>query len=563
MSKTQIQTGRFENRTTFIFALIVILALVVTDVRVISQTDGTSTYWLLPNEQPSDTFTDVLMISPTETYLTGETGTIYKSTNYTKNYNAVFSASQKLSTIEGNSSFMLAAGANGLVYQSSDGAIWNQIVINELIGKLITDIEIQGKHVWMIGEYGLIAYSNNSAQDFVIQTSPRIENLYGIDFLNASHGWIVGDNGVVLKTTTYGNSWITINSGTTVSLNSINIEVSSALRMWIGGNNGTFLASYGASFGASFLKIDTGTTANINDIYSPIFGIVWAVGEDSTILGFRGNEFKNKQVLEDEAKGINFLAVYAFENEAISVGDKIYYNKEGLIPAFLTEKNWEDWWFFATEVEPLLLVGMVAALKVIAVSITLGFLIGLFMATLRTINNRPLNIFATAYSDLFRNTPMIVQLFFITFGLPELGFNPPLFIDAVMGLSLNTGAYQSEIIRSGIQAIPRGQMEAARSLGMSNIQAMKEIILPQAVRLTIPPLSNEAVILFLNSSLLSVIAYEEITRVGQIVANSTFLYARTFLFVALTYFIVTYSITQILRRVEKKLKIPGLGGGEI
>ena len=106
-------------------------------------------------------------------------------------------------------------------------------------------------------------------------------------------------------------------------------------------------------------------------------------------------------------------------------------------------------------------------------------------------------------------------------------------------------------------------MEAARSLGMTNVEAMRHIILPQAVRITIPPLSNEAVIMFLNTAQLSVIAYEEITRIGQLVATTTFLWSRTFLYVALTYFVITYSITQALRRLEKKLKIPGLGGGEL
>ncbi|MHA2504732.1 MAG: amino acid ABC transporter permease, partial [Candidatus Kariarchaeaceae archaeon] len=212
---------------------------------------------------------------------------------------------------------------------------------------------------------------------------------------------------------------------------------------------------------------------------------------------------------------------------------------------------------------PLLLGGLWAAVQVIVFSLFIGFFIGLIMATFRTINNRPLNFISTAYSDLFRNTPLLVQLFFIAFGLPELGWNPPIFLDAIIALSLNTGAYQSEIIRSGIQAIPKGQMEAARSLGMTNVQAMRNIILPQAVRITIPPLSNEAVIMFLNTAQLSVIAYEEITRVGQLVATTTFLWSRTFVYVAMTYFVITYSITQLLRRTEKKLKIPGLGGGEL
>ncbi len=224
---------------------------------------------------------------------------------------------------------------------------------------------------------------------------------------------------------------------------------------------------------------------------------------------------------------------------------------------------WQDIGFYSRSVIPRLLGGMISALQVVLIALVIGFALGLLMATFRTLSNRPLNIVATAYSDLFRNTPLLVQLTFIAFGLPEIGFNPPVFWDAVIALSLNTGAYQSEIIRSGIQAIPKGQMEAARSLGMTNTQAMRHIILPQAVRITIPPLANESVNMFLNSSLLSVIGFMDITRVGNIVAIQSFLWARTFLYVAVTYFIITYSFTTILRKAENKLKIPGLGGGEI
>ncbi|MCE7737428.1 MAG: ABC transporter permease subunit [Candidatus Heimdallarchaeota archaeon] len=563
MVKTEIQKRRFENHTTFIIALFIVLILVFVNVHVLSQSDDTSeVYWIYSDNQPSDTFTDVIMLNADDTLITGMTGNIYRSSNFSNSFNPVFSASSSLNTIEGNNSFLMVAGESGYVAKSTDGNSWEQVNLGQTYNNSFADIEIQGNHIWIIGDFGIILYSNDSGSSFKEQSSPKLEQLNSMDFINSSHGWIVGGNGLILKTTNYGNSWITLNSETTVNLNSIYTETSQSDRIWIGGDNGMFLASLGSSFGDEFTKIESGTTNNINDVYSPIFGIVWAVGDNSTILAFRGNEFKDLQVLSDNATRINFHGVFALGSDAVSVGDKIYFNIKGLIPAFETDVVY-DLRFFVFEVEPLLLVGMVAALKVIMLSLIIGFIIGLLMATLRTIRNRPLNMFATAYSDLFRNTPLLVQLFFISFGLPELGVNPPLFIDAVLALSLNTGAYQSEIIRSGILAIPKGQMEAARSLGMTNIQSMKEVILPQAVRLTIPPLSNEAVILFLNSSLLSVIAYEEITRVGTIVANSTLLFSTTFIFVALTYFIVTYSITQILRRAEKKLKIPGLGGGAI
>lgn len=559
--RTKIQNRRFENRISFTIALSLMFILLIADVAVSQVDSASANYWIHSNNQPSDTFHDVIMINNTSTYILGNNGNIYHSTNVTNSFNTVYSASQALHTIDGNSTFLAVAGETGFFATSVDGNIWD--VKETGSTETIRDIEIQGNNLWLVGDNGLILYSNNYGSSFVVQTSPKNENFRSIDFFNKTQGWIVGDNGIILTTINQGQTWFAINSGTNLNLNSINLELSSSRRMWIGGDEGLFMVSLGATFGQSFTTIETNTKNNIYDVYSPIFGIVWAVGENSTILGLRGNEFKNTQVIGDNLINIDLQAVFAIGNLAITVGDDIFFNKVGLVPAFISTENWQDWVFFATEVEPLLIRGMFDALRVIVVAIVIGFFIGLIMATFRTVRNRFLNIFATLYSDLFRNTPLLVQLFVITYGLPELGINPPLFVDAVLGLCLNTGAYQSEIIRSGILAIPRGQMEAARSLGMTNVQAMRQIILPQAVRLTIPPLSNEAVILFLNSSLLSVIAYQEITRVGQIVANSTFLYMRTFLFVALTYFIVTYSITRALRRVEKKLKIPGLGGGAI
>ncbi|MHA2253365.1 MAG: amino acid ABC transporter permease, partial [Candidatus Kariarchaeaceae archaeon] len=275
----------------------------------------------------------------------------------------------------------------------------------------------------------------------------------------------------------------------------------------------------------------------------------------------------------DEGGYFNGIAV--INDTGVAVGSELFYTQTGggLIPPYKVKDPWKDLGFYSREVIPMLLRGMVRALQVVAVALVIGFFLALIMTTFRTVNSRPLNILSTAYSDFFRNTPLLVQLFFITFGLPEVkfdllgwhfaGVNPSYFWDGVITFSLNTGAYQSEIIRSGILAIPKGQMEAARSLGMSNFQSMRYIILPQAVRITIPPLANEAVNMFLNSSLLSTIGYEEITRVGWLVIAMSFLVPQTFLFVAATYFVITYTITQILRRVEKKLRIPGLGGGAL
>ena len=134
---------------------------------------------------------------------------------------------------------------------------------------------------------------------------------------------------------------------------------------------------------------------------------------------------------------------------------------------------------------------------------------------------------------------------------------------AVVALGLNSGAYQTEIIRSGIQAIPAGQMEAGRSIGLTYIQSMRYVILPQAIRIVIPPLGNETVNLVLNSALASAIGFGEITRKGRLLISLTFETFWTWGLVLLFYFAITYTLANILKYVEKRLKIPGLGlGGE-
>ena len=188
----------------------------------------------------------------------------------------------------------------------------------------------------------------------------------------------------------------------------------------------------------------------------------------------------------------------------------------------------------------------------------------------RTFSFNPLKLFATFYTDIFRNTPLLVQFFFIHFGLVQIGIDLTFdgtferaYGSAIVALGLNSGAYQTEIIRSGIQAIPTGQMEAGRSLGLTYLQTMRHVIMPQAIRIVIPPLGNETINLVLNSSLASAIGYGELTRQGKLLISITFETFWTWGLVLLFYFSITYTLTNILKYAERKLKIPGLGlGGE-
>lgn len=202
---------------------------------------------------------------------------------------------------------------------------------------------------------------------------------------------------------------------------------------------------------------------------------------------------------------------------------------------------------------------------------------------------RPLNTIATVYTDFFRNTPLIVQFMFIHFGL-QLGrliqepaqalledstsglagfirdefLNDRAYISAICALGFNSGAYQCETIRGAIQAIPSAQMEAGRSIGLTYMQTMRRIILPQAIRICIPPMGNEMVNLVLNSSLAMVIGYAELTRQGKLITAVTFQMAYTWGMVLVSYFVITWTLALLLRRLEETTRIPGLGmtGGE-
>ena len=202
---------------------------------------------------------------------------------------------------------------------------------------------------------------------------------------------------------------------------------------------------------------------------------------------------------------------------------------------------------------------------------------------------RPLNTIATLYTDFFRNTPLIVQFMFIHFGLqlgrliqePAQAFledstggvaqfikdeflNDRAYISAICALGFNSGAYQCETIRGAIQAIPSAQMEAGRSIGLTYLQTMRRVIMPQAIRICIPPMGNEMVNLVLNSSLAMVIGYAELTRQGKLITAVTFQMAYTWGMVLVSYFVITWTLALILRRLEENTRIPGLGmpGGE-
>ncbi len=208
---------------------------------------------------------------------------------------------------------------------------------------------------------------------------------------------------------------------------------------------------------------------------------------------------------------------------------------------------------------PPVLEGTLVTLKLIALSIPLGLILGILIAVGRVYGNKFISSFCTVYTLFFRGTPLLIQLFILYFGFPSIGifFSP--FAAAVIGFILCSGAYHSEYIRGAIQSIKIGQMMAAEALGMTRSKAILYIILPQALRRAIPGCSNEIIYLIKYSSLAFMVTCVELTGAGKIIASRYFAYTEVFLVVGAIYLLMVSVVTKLLSMLEKKLEIPGLG----
>jgi polar amino acid transport system permease protein len=200
---------------------------------------------------------------------------------------------------------------------------------------------------------------------------------------------------------------------------------------------------------------------------------------------------------------------------------------------------------------PFLLTGALLTLKISVLSLVLGLAFGLVAALCKLAKNKVLSWPAKFYIWLIRSTPLLVQLFIIYFGFPQMGIDLGPFWSGVLGLALNVGAYNAETIRGGIISVPKGQTEAARSLGMSNALSMRRIILPQALRIIIPPLGNNFVILIKDTSLVSTITLVELTLTAQRLIGSTYKPFEMYLMAAVLYAILTSAAGLLLTWVER------------
>jgi len=200
----------------------------------------------------------------------------------------------------------------------------------------------------------------------------------------------------------------------------------------------------------------------------------------------------------------------------------------------------------------LFLKGVWLTAKLAFLSLFLGLPIGLLLSLARVQSSRLLSAPAAVYVEVIRGTPLLVQILFIYFVLPLFGIHLPAFTSGVIALTINSAAYISEIFRAGILSIDAGQMEAARSLGMSYAQAMRRIILPQTFRRVVPPLTNEAIALLKDSSLVSVIGLTELARTGQELASRNAAPLTIWPMVAIFYLLLTFPLTRIAEYLERR-----------
>ena len=206
-----------------------------------------------------------------------------------------------------------------------------------------------------------------------------------------------------------------------------------------------------------------------------------------------------------------------------------------------------------TSLQPLLEGAVMNTIPLTIISFIIGIILAVLTALGRISQVKIFRIIARVYVSAIRGTPLLVQLFIIFYGLPNIGVTLDPFISAVIGFSLSVGAYASEIIRAAIISIPKGQWEAGYSIGMTYTQALKRIILPQAARVSIPPLSNSFISLVKDTSLASVVLVTEMFRRAQEIASTTYEFLLVYVEAALLYWVICFFLSILQGYLEKRM----------
>jgi polar amino acid transport system permease protein len=215
------------------------------------------------------------------------------------------------------------------------------------------------------------------------------------------------------------------------------------------------------------------------------------------------------------------------------------------------------WLLFFQRALPAFMQGTVVTLELTVVGLTMGFVLGLLSALARVYGGKWSRALAVGYIELFRGTPVLVQLFLVYFGLPGLGITLSRMTSAFLALGLNSGAYQAEYLRGSILAIGDGQMMAGRAIGMSRMKTIWYIIVPQALRLVIPAWSNEPISLLKSTAVAFLIAVPDLMTKAKAVAAQTYDPIGTYLAVAVVYLVMVFILNELLKYLERRTRIPG------
>ena len=233
----------------------------------------------------------------------------------------------------------------------------------------------------------------------------------------------------------------------------------------------------------------------------------------------------------------------------------------------MTTTFFDKVWFLIGHYYPLFLSGAAKTMEIAIIGTVVGFLIGLLIAIIRTVpsgeHDNPfkkvfmaaVKFVCVAYIEVFRGTPMMIQAAVIYYGI-FMGVNLPIDVAALLIVSINTGAYMAEIIRGGIISVDKGQTEGAHSIGMTHWQTMTSIVLPQAIRNIMPSIGNEFVVNIKDTSVLNAIGVAELYFQAKSAAGTYYMFFESYLIAAVVYFVLTFTVTRILRVIEKKMDGP-------
>ncbi len=198
--------------------------------------------------------------------------------------------------------------------------------------------------------------------------------------------------------------------------------------------------------------------------------------------------------------------------------------------------------------------GLVVTFEVALLALSLALFLGIIFGVLSTSKYKVFKIISRIYVEFFQNTPLVIQIFFLYNGLPYVDIVLPVFAIGVLGVGVYHGAYISEVVRTGIQAVPKGQIESAQSQGFDYLQTMRYVILPQAVRIILPPLTNQAVNLIKNTSVLAMIAGGDLMYQADSWASTTLNYGPTYIITGALYFLLCFPLTKLIRKMELRDK---------